>query len=115
MYKTSFYRFGEVQVDHNSPPGFDRTRNVEIGVKNIKLKHVEEAFTTEHWLVRIYKVKKEINKSLRLQKKPITRPKISGRKRYISQKTSKKQAGVLRNKPIIEKGIGTRTKSTLLL
>uniref|UniRef100_A0A8C6U482 Dolichyl-diphosphooligosaccharide--protein glycosyltransferase subunit STT3B n=1 Tax=Neogobius melanostomus TaxID=47308 RepID=A0A8C6U482_9GOBI len=62
MYKMSYYRFGEMQeteakLDFRTPPGFDRTRNVEIGNKDIKFKHLEEAFTSEHWLVRIYKVK----------------------------------------------------------
>lgn len=45
------------QLDFRTPPGFDRTRNAEIGNKDIKFKHLEEAFTSEHWLVRIYKVK----------------------------------------------------------
>ena len=36
--------------------GFDRTRNVEIGNKNIKLNYLEEAYTSEHWLVRIYRL-----------------------------------------------------------
>uniref|UniRef100_A0A8K9XTX4 Dolichyl-diphosphooligosaccharide--protein glycosyltransferase subunit STT3B n=1 Tax=Oncorhynchus mykiss TaxID=8022 RepID=A0A8K9XTX4_ONCMY len=62
MYKMSYYRFGEMQLDFRTPPGFDRTRNTEIGNKDIKLKHLEEAFTSEHWLVRIYKVKKEENR-----------------------------------------------------
>ena len=35
--------------------GYDRTRNVEIGNKNIKLRYLEEAYTSEHWLVRIYR------------------------------------------------------------
>jgi len=48
-------RFGDLQLDFRSPPGFDRTRNAEIGNKNIKFEHLEEAFTSEHWLVRIYK------------------------------------------------------------
>lgn len=48
-------------MDYRSPPGFDRTRNVEIGHKNFKLEHVEEAYTTEHWLVRIYRVLKDSN------------------------------------------------------
>merc|ERR1712176_1491695 len=69
MYKTSFYRFGEVMTEYRT--GFDRTRNVEIGVKDINLKHIEEAFTTEHWLVRIYRVKKEENGGLRLKHKPV--------------------------------------------
>uniref|UniRef100_A0A6Q2YTZ9 Dolichyl-diphosphooligosaccharide--protein glycosyltransferase subunit STT3B n=1 Tax=Esox lucius TaxID=8010 RepID=A0A6Q2YTZ9_ESOLU len=63
MYKMSYYRFGEMQLDFRTPPGFDRTRNAEIGNKDIKLKHLEEAFTSEHWLVRIYKVKKEENRA----------------------------------------------------
>lgn len=62
MYKLSYYRFGELLIDPRTPPGYDRTRNVEIGNKNIKLKHLEEAYTTDHWLVRIYKVKKPANR-----------------------------------------------------
>lgn len=49
--------FSVSQLDFRTPPGFDRTRNAEIGNKDIKFKHLEEAFTSEHWLVRIYKVK----------------------------------------------------------
>lgn len=86
MYKLSYYRFGDVQVfnsypppflfsrltfslslslsqmDMHSPSGFDRTRSAEIGNKNIRLEHLEEAYTTEHWLVRIYRVKKPANR-----------------------------------------------------
>ena len=43
------------QTGIGSPSGYDRTRNVEIGNKNIKLTHLEEAYTSEHWLVRIYR------------------------------------------------------------
>lgn len=39
------------------PPGFDRVRGAEIGNKDFELDVLEEAYTTEHWLVRIYKVK----------------------------------------------------------
>lgn len=38
--------------------GYDVARNVLIGYKGYELEHFEEAFTSEHWLVRIYKVKK---------------------------------------------------------
>lgn len=38
------------------PPGFDRVRSAEIGHKDFNLGVLEEAYTTEHWLVRIYKV-----------------------------------------------------------
>ena len=44
------------QVDYNKPPGFDRARNREVGRKDITLETMEEAFTSEHWIVRIYKV-----------------------------------------------------------
>lgn len=39
------------------PSGYDRVRNMEIGNKDFELETLEEAYTTEHWLVRIYKVK----------------------------------------------------------
>eukprot|EP01116_Phalansterium_solitarium_P018505 TRINITY_DN4918_c0_g1_i1.p1 TRINITY_DN4918_c0_g1~~TRINITY_DN4918_c0_g1_i1.p1 ORF type:complete len:703 (-),score=173.10 TRINITY_DN4918_c0_g1_i1:149-2257(-) len=57
MYKLCFYRFGEVYTDHGKPPGFDRVRNVEIGNKDFKLNYVDEVYTSQHWLVRIYKVR----------------------------------------------------------
>jgi len=57
MYKLCYYRFAELALDQSKPTGFDRVRNAEIGNKNIKLRYLEEAYTTEHWLVRIYKLK----------------------------------------------------------
>ncbi|GAU92188.1 hypothetical protein RvY_04301 [Ramazzottius varieornatus] len=92
MYKLSYYRFGEIQLGNRQPFGYDRARGVEIGFKDIKLEHMEEAFTSEHWLVRIYKVKKPKNHAKVTKKQ-------SKIKRVISQKTSRKQEGVLR-KPV---------------
>ena len=43
-------------MDYNKPAGFDRARNREIGKKDITLETMEEAFTSEHWIVRIFKV-----------------------------------------------------------
>ncbi|KAL9649936.1 hypothetical protein ABK040_003058 [Willaertia magna] len=63
MYKLSYYRFGEMMTEYNRAPGFDRVRQVEIGNKNFELEHLEEAFTSEHFIVRIFKVKKEANRS----------------------------------------------------
>jgi len=57
MYKMCYYRFGEVFTEQGKAGGYDRVRNSEIGFKDFKLDVLEEAFTTEHWLVRIYKVK----------------------------------------------------------
>eukprot|EP00027_Filamoeba_sp_ATCC50430_P007582 CAMPEP_0168559388 /NCGR_PEP_ID=MMETSP0413-20121227/10497_1 /TAXON_ID=136452 /ORGANISM="Filamoeba nolandi, Strain NC-AS-23-1" /LENGTH=700 /DNA_ID=CAMNT_0008590613 /DNA_START=1 /DNA_END=2103 /DNA_ORIENTATION=+ len=57
MYKLCYWRFGSVYTDGGRPPGWDRVRNVEIGNKDFDLKYLEEVYTTQHWLVRIYKVK----------------------------------------------------------
>ena len=48
-------RFGELKMDYRSPAGYDRTRNAVIGHKDFDLTYLEEAFTSEHWLVRIYR------------------------------------------------------------
>merc|ERR1712226_1778193 len=88
MYKCSYYRFGELMNDPRAPGGYDRTRNTAVGVKNIKLKHLEEAYTSENWLVRIYRVKKEANRD--------GKAKIGKRKKFSSKKTTKKRLGTLR-------------------
>lgn len=57
MYKLSYYRFGD--ADGSNGRTFDRVRQTEIrDAGSIKLEHFEEAFTSEHWIVRIYRVKK---------------------------------------------------------
>jgi dolichyl-diphosphooligosaccharide--protein glycosyltransferase len=62
MYKLSYYRFGQVYTDQGAPPGFDRVRGVEIGNKDFELEHLEEAYTSQHWIVRIYKVLPPMNR-----------------------------------------------------
>jgi dolichyl-diphosphooligosaccharide--protein glycosyltransferase len=62
MYKLCYYRFGKVYTEAGKPPGYDRVRNTEIGNKNVELEHLEEAYSTEHWLVRIYKVLPPMNR-----------------------------------------------------
>ena len=52
----------QVRTSSQGATGFDRVRHYEIGEKNIELHHLDEAFTTEHWIVRIYKVKKPSNR-----------------------------------------------------
>lgn len=47
----------QVYTEGGKPPGYDRVRSAEIGNKDFELEVMEEAYTTEHWLVRIYKVK----------------------------------------------------------
>ncbi|KAH0926513.1 hypothetical protein HID58_018769 [Brassica napus] len=77
MYKLCYYRFGELVTEYGSQPGtsttksechvlyvsmYDRARWVEIEKKYIKLKHLEEAYTTSNWIVRIYRVKPPTNR-----------------------------------------------------
>ncbi|KAL1449531.1 hypothetical protein WDU94_002028 [Cyamophila willieti] len=57
MYKMCYYRFGQIYSESGKPTGYDRVRGSEIGNKDFELEVLEEAYTTEHWLVRIYKVK----------------------------------------------------------
>lgn len=57
MYKMCYYKFGQVYTDQGKPAGWDRVRTAEIGSKDFQLSILEEAYTTEHWIVRIYKVK----------------------------------------------------------
>lgn len=35
--------------------GFDRVRNNVIGQLDVSLKYFEEVFTSQHWMMRIYK------------------------------------------------------------
>ncbi|XP_008329769.1 dolichyl-diphosphooligosaccharide--protein glycosyltransferase subunit STT3B-like [Cynoglossus semilaevis] len=100
MYKMSYYRFGEMQLDFRTPPGFDRTRNAEIGNKDIKFQHLEEAFTSEHWLVRIYKVKNLDNREPLDHKLRSVLP----RQKYTSKKTAKRKRGHIKNKLVLRKG-----------
>jgi dolichyl-diphosphooligosaccharide--protein glycosyltransferase len=89
---------------------FDRTRHVEIGNKNFDLEHVEEAYTTEHWIVRIYQVKKLEN---RLQAKNALRQVQRRKSIYSSTKKTAGQVrkpGVILNKPQVKKGTKISTR-----
>lgn len=63
MYNLAILHMYYLSLDDNwfvftgKPPGYDRVRSTEIGNKDFELDVLEEAYTTEHWLVRIYKVK----------------------------------------------------------
>ncbi|GLV42191.1 Catalytic subunit 3B of the oligosaccharyltransferase complex [Carabus blaptoides fortunei] len=102
MYKLSYYRFGELKLDYRSPAGFDRTRNVVIGNKDFTLTYLEEAYTTEHWLVRIYRVKKpeEFNRP----RIPVSERIVKSSQSFISKKNSRRKKGTIKNKPVVVKG-----------
>ena len=56
MYKLIYYRFGDIKIKRNEDGGYDAVRRATIGNKDFRLEHFEEAFTSERWLVRIYKL-----------------------------------------------------------
>jgi len=62
MYKLCYYRFDEVRSPYHRGAGFDSLRNGEMGHKGFKLRRFEEAFTSENWIVRIYRVKPRENR-----------------------------------------------------
>ncbi|KAI9761926.1 MAG: oligosaccharyl transferase stt3 subunit [Chaenotheca gracillima] len=54
MYKTSYYNFGALFPAGQAQ---DRVRGSNIPSAGIQLNTLEEAFTSENWIIRIYKVK----------------------------------------------------------
>jgi len=55
MYKMSYYRFNDL---FGGQGGTDRVRNQKIPQPGPTLDTLDEAFTSENWIVRIYQVKK---------------------------------------------------------
>ncbi|KAJ3074251.1 oligosaccharyl transferase stt3 subunit [Podochytrium sp. JEL0797] len=55
MYKTSYYRFAELYGPQGNP--YDRVRNQPIPKTPIRLHTMDEAYTSENFIVRIYQVK----------------------------------------------------------
>ncbi|KIY53385.1 glycosyltransferase family 66 protein [Fistulina hepatica ATCC 64428] len=56
MYKMSYYRFHEM---FGPNPVFDRVRQQQLPKVGPTLDYLDEAFSSENWIVRIYQVKKE--------------------------------------------------------
>lgn len=87
MYKMSYYRFTEL---FGGRDGVDRVRNQNIPVNAVpELNTLEEAFTSEKWIVRIYKVKDldNIGRDLNRASKSDTEKKSNIRKRNIKRPT----------------------------
>jgi dolichyl-diphosphooligosaccharide--protein glycosyltransferase len=57
MYRLSYYKFADVGPLMGGPRGFDRVRNVEIGFQDFDLDYFDEVYTTQSWMVRIYRLK----------------------------------------------------------
>jgi len=56
MYKTSYYRFADM---FQGGRVIDRARNQELPSVGPTLDYLDEAFTSENWMVRVYQVKKD--------------------------------------------------------
>jgi len=95
MYKMCYHGFGAA---HGRPggAGYDRARNVEVNSKSIRLRYLEEAYTTEHWMVRIYRVKHPENQ--------VTHPKTraAARRSFVAGRKAKKTT--IRGKVAAAKG-----------
>ncbi|CDJ65283.1 hypothetical protein ENH_00006790 [Eimeria necatrix] len=60
LYKLSYQHFGK------ATKGFDFARKTQVNTGDIVLKHFEEVFTSENWVVRIYKVRKADNRDAKM-------------------------------------------------
>ncbi|KIJ21023.1 glycosyltransferase family 66 protein [Paxillus involutus ATCC 200175] len=56
MYKMSYYRFADL---FGGQQPMDRVRGQQVPAKGPTLDYLDEAFTSENWIVRIYEVKKD--------------------------------------------------------
>ncbi|KAJ7272571.1 oligosaccharyl transferase STT3 subunit [Mycena haematopus] len=56
MYKMSYYRFAEL---YGGGQAMDRVRQQNVPKIGPTLDYLDEAYTTENWIVRIYEVRKE--------------------------------------------------------
>ena len=62
LYKLSYFEFNQVQSPvgtegNESVYGWDLNRRVRISERDIDLRHFEHVFTSDAWIVRIYRVK----------------------------------------------------------
>ena len=62
MYRLAYYRYNEVRMSYQHPPGFDTVRNMAVDPKPIKLKYFTEVYTTTRWILRIFKINKDPNR-----------------------------------------------------
>jgi dolichyl-diphosphooligosaccharide--protein glycosyltransferase len=56
MYKMSYYKFNKLWPHGQA---MDRVRNQKMPINGPTLDYLDEAFTSENWIVRIYQVKKD--------------------------------------------------------
>ncbi|KAF8834936.1 glycosyltransferase family 66 protein [Paxillus ammoniavirescens] len=86
MYKMSYYRFAEL---FGGQQPMDRVRGQQVPAKGPTLDYLDEAFTSENWIVRIYEVKKDdiLGRDLK-----IANAFSEGKKRKRSKPVSRRKA-----------------------
>jgi dolichyl-diphosphooligosaccharide--protein glycosyltransferase len=52
-----FKRYGGQRVAKGKATGWDRVRKAEIGNKDFELDFFEEVYTSQRWMVRVYRLK----------------------------------------------------------
>ncbi|KAF5838753.1 Oligosaccharyl transferase STT3 subunit-domain-containing protein [Dunaliella salina] len=57
MYRLCYHEFADESQMSFGQRGYDRVRGTVIGKTNIKLQYFEEVFTSQHWMMRIYRVR----------------------------------------------------------
>jgi dolichyl-diphosphooligosaccharide--protein glycosyltransferase len=62
LYKLSYFEFNQVRSaaaneDEEPVYGWDMNRRLRIPERDIDLRHFEHVFTSDAWMVRIYRVK----------------------------------------------------------
>jgi dolichyl-diphosphooligosaccharide--protein glycosyltransferase len=60
LFKLSYKGFAEQYTRHQAQPGFDLLRRQQISYRPT-LSHFDEVFTSEHWIVRIYKLRENVD------------------------------------------------------
>jgi dolichyl-diphosphooligosaccharide--protein glycosyltransferase len=83
MYKMSYYRFKDLYPNNQA---YDRVRGTPVYSKPIQLSIMDEVYSSENLLVRIYKIKKPDNIGRSLQSAAIFN---SGRRRKRNRKSRK--------------------------
>jgi dolichyl-diphosphooligosaccharide--protein glycosyltransferase len=56
IFRAAYYRFGKLRVFTDLKKGTDLARGVEVGALDFELNSFAEVYTTENWMVRIYRV-----------------------------------------------------------
>jgi len=70
VYRLSYAGFADLTegMYGRGHRGYDKVRGTVIGRTEIELKYFEEAFTSENWLMRIYRVRPAPNRQARKRK-----------------------------------------------